>query len=244
MREFTMEDIPILFEDNHIIVVAKPQYLPSQADSSEDADLLTILKAFIKERDGKANDVYLGLVHRLDRVTGGVMVLAKTSKAASRLSEAIRNREVEKKYLAVILGSMREKQGVLSHYLKKHSANNIVYVATQGTEGAKLAELNYKELETVNEIISLEEIQLQTGRSHQIRVQFSAIGHPLFGDHKYGGDKLAEGFPIALWAVKLSFVHPVTKTNMVFVCYPPEDREPWKKFDLSGYFSVFKGSIE
>ncbi len=232
--------IPVLYEDKHIIVVVKPQNVPSQEDASGDADMLSILKGYIKERDGKQGNVYLGLVHRLDRVTGGVMVFAKNDKSASRLSEAIRNGNVTKKYLAVVLGKPARPEGTLVNYLKKHATTNVVYVSSEGTQGAKRAELTYKLLESKGGIISLTEIQLGTGRSHQIRVQMSAYGNPLFGDVKYGGDRLSKGHNLALWAFYLEFTHPVTGDTMRFVSYPPEDKEPWVKFDLEKYVQPYR----
>lgn len=239
MLNFTMDDVPILYEDSHIMVVVKPQNMPSQEDASGDMDLLTLLKNHIKERDNKPGNVFLGLVHRLDRVTGGLMVFAKNSKSAARLSAAIAEREVHKSYLAVVLGEMKERSGTLVNYLKKHSATNQVYVATEATIGAKRAELSYKVLDSLG-VISLLQIELKTGRSHQIRVQFASGGNPVFGDVRYGGDKLAKGHNLALWAARLDFYHPVTKENMVFVSYPPEEKEPWKKFNLFTYLDYFK----
>ena len=139
MKEFSIDDVSIMYEDSHILVAVKPQNIPSQADASEDTDLLTLLKNHIKQRDNKPGNVYLALLHRLDRVTGGLMVFAKNEKSASRLSRAIREREVKKSYIAVVLGQPREKQGTLVNYLKKHAATNQVYAATEGTEGAKKA---------------------------------------------------------------------------------------------------------
>lgn len=129
------------------------------------------------------------------------------------------------------------------NYLKKHAATNQVYAATEGTEGAKKAVLRYKVLESPG-VISLLAVELETGRSHQIRVQFAVNGNPVFGDVKYGGDKLSKGHNLALWAARLEFVHPVTGDNMIFVSYPPEDKEPWKKFDLGKYLDYFKNGLE
>ncbi|MEG1711141.1 MAG: RluA family pseudouridine synthase [Clostridia bacterium] len=239
MRTFTMDDIPVLYEDKHIIVVNKPQNIPCQEDASGDKDMLTIIKEYIKEKDNKPGNVFLGLVHRLDRVTGGVMVFAKNSKSAARLSEAIRDGDMIKKYLTVILGKLNETQGVMVNYLKKHSVTNIVYVATEATIGAKRAELKYRVLENLQDIISLVEIELVTGRSHQIRVQMEARGNPIFGDAKYGGDRLSKGHNLALWAVNLEFIHPITNERMMFVSYPPEDKEPWSKFELKKYLDYY-----
>lgn len=242
MKTFTIDDIQILYEDSHILVVVKPFNIPSQQDESGDIDMLTLLKDYIKAKYNKPGNVFLGLVHRLDRPTGGVMVFARNSKSAARLSAAIVNGEFEKNYLAVVLRQMNEKQGAIVSYLKKTEATNTVYVATSGTIGAKRAELRYKVLDDSLEVISLLKIQLATGRSHQIRVQLQSQGNPIFGDSKYGGDKLVKGTNLALWAAELSFNHPVTKERMVFVVYPP-DSEPWKKFNLEPHLNYFSKDI-
>ncbi|MFA6859891.1 MAG: RluA family pseudouridine synthase [Clostridia bacterium] len=230
-------ELNILYEDNHIIVVEKPQNVPTQEDESKDPDLLNMVKAYIKEKYNKPGNVFVGLVHRLDRPTGGVMVFAKTSKAAARLSEQITSGVFEKKYFTVVLGKPRETSNRLVHFLKKNEKENIVSIVPQSEEGAKRCELVYKTLETKDEI-SLCEVKILTGRSHQIRVQMSAIGNPVFGDAKYGGDKLGKGFNLALWAVQLKFEHPTTKQIMTFVSYPTEDMIPWKFFTISKYLMI------
>jgi len=217
----------IIFEDNHVIVVIKPQNMPTQEDESKDKDLLNIIKEYLPT-------AYCGLVHRLDRVTGGVMVFAKTSKAASRLSEQIKEGRVQKKYLAVVVGEPKSRQGKLENYLLKNPKTNVVEVVPSATQGAKRAELDYKILNIVKvkeNVVSLVEIDLKTGRSHQIRVQMANIGCPVFGDKKYGGDKLAKGWNTALWAHELVFAHPTTQDVMKFVVNPPETT-PWDRFEF------------
>lgn len=241
-RTFTMDDVPILYEDNHILVVVKPQNIPTQADSTGDLDLLSLLKEYVRVKYNKEGEAYLGLVHRLDRPTGGVMVFARNSKSAARLSEAIVTGDTEKKYLTVLNGAPKDKQGTIVSYLKKNSLTNTVYVATSATIGAKRAELEYKVLEEQG-LLSLVKVKLETGRSHQIRVQFASYGHPVFGDVRYGGDKLSKGNNLALWACELHFNHPVTKERMVFVAYPPEI-EPWNRFDMEKYLNYFNQSEE
>lgn len=226
-----MEDLKVLYEDNHIIVVVKPQNIPTQEDESKDKDMLTIVKEYIKEKENKPGNVFVGLVHRLDRPTGGVMVFAKTSKSASRLTEQIKNGEFKKRYLSVINGKPREKRGKLVNFLKKNPRNNTVMVVPELTTGAKRAELDYEVLEA-KEKVSLVDIKLHTGRSHQIRVQMKTIGCPVYGDVKYGGDILAKGHNLALWAYELKFVHPTTKENLTFKVYPPENIVPWNVFNL------------
>ncbi len=226
-----MENPLIIYEDNHIIVVVKEQNMPSCADDSKDDDLLTRIKEYIKVRDNKPGNVYIGLVHRLDRPTGGVMVYAKTSKAAARLSEQMKNGDFEKTYFAVLVGTCQVKSQTLKNYLKKNAITNTVYVCGQTVEGAKYAELEYNIVEEVNGL-SLAQIKLHTGRSHQIRVQMSYLGNPVFGDMRYGGVNAVKG-NLALFASTLAFTHPVTKERLVFKVEPPKDLTPWKLFDTS-----------
>ena len=234
-------DEMIIYEDNHIMVVVKPQNIPSQEDASRDKDMLTILKEYIKQRDNKAGNVYLGLVHRLDRPTGGVMVFAKTSKAASRLSEQIRNGGFEKNYLAVLDGTPKTNKGHLVHYLKKNEVDNIVAIVPSLTTGAKCAELDYNVLDTKDNL-SLVTVHLLTGRGHQIRVQMSAIKCPVFGDSKYGkGDKKHN---LALWAYNLQFEHPIKQEKMNFIVYPPDDLYPFNLFDINRFLNLKQTPIE
>ena len=235
-EQMQKEDLIVLYEDNHVIVVLKPQNVPSCEDETKDKDLLTVIKEHIKERENKQGNVYVGLVHRLDRPTGGVMVYAKSSTAAARLSEQMKTGDFEKKYAAVLTGTPREKDATLTNYLKKNPINNMVYVCPQGTEGAKFAELEYNILEEKNGL-SLALVKLHTGRSHQIRVQMANIGTPVYGDMRYGGEKAKKG-KLALWAVSLSFTHPVSKERMCFKIQPPADILPWKYFDTEKTVSI------
>lgn len=225
------QQLKVVYEDNHLLVVVKPQNILSQADSTNDEDMLTLCKQYIKEKNNKPGEVFVGLVHRLDRPTGGLMVFAKTSKCASRLSEQIRNGEFIKEYLTVVLNKPREESAKLTHYLKKDEINNVVRVVPMLESGAKKCELVYKTLQ-YNDKLSLLNVRLLTGRSHQIRVQMSTIGNAVFGDVKYKGD-IVKGYNLALWAYKLSFIHPTTKKVLNFVCYPPEDEIPWSYFNWS-----------
>ena len=214
-----MQDLKVLFEDNHIIVVEKSPNIPSQADKTEDIDMLSIVKQYIKEKYQKPGNVYLGLVHRLDRPVGGVMVFAKTSKSASRLSDQIRQKIFQKKYLAVVDGKIAQEEGELEDYLYKDERNNISKVVNKDKKNAKLAKLSYKVIK-YNEVkdLSLLEINLHTGRHHQIRVQLANFGHSIFGDQKYG--KRGQGKQIALWAYEISFEHPITKEVLTFKDLP------------------------
>lgn len=217
--------ISILYEDNHLLVVEKPVNIPVQEDKSGDEDFLTILKNDIKIRYNKPGNVYLGLVHRLDRPVGGVMVFAKTSKAASRLSDIIRRNKLDRKYLGVVRGTPQKKEAKLENYLYKDSKKNKVHVVSANHKGAKKAVLEYKTIGS-KEQLSLLSIQLHTGRSHQIRVQLSTMRCPLYGDQKYGQHVNRPGQQIALWARSLEFPHPTTKELMTFTSNPPNEY-PW-----------------
>ena len=230
----TPNDLVILYEDNHIIVVLKPQNIPCCEDSSKDPDLLSAVREYIRVTYNKQGNVYVGLVHRLDRPTGGVMVFAKSSKAAARLSEQLKEGDFEKKYFAVLVGAPREKKAVLTDYLKKNAVNNMVYVCGPTVEGAKIAKLDYKIIEEKGDL-SLADIRLHTGRSHQIRVQMSHMGTPVYGDMRYGGEKAKKGH-LSLWAYTLSFTHPVLKERMVFKVQPPKEEAPWSMFDIEKPF--------
>lgn len=214
--------INIIYEDNHLLVVEKKINIPVQADNSKDLDLLTMLKEFIKKRDNKPGNVYLGLVHRLDRPVGGVMVFAKTSKCASRLSEQIRNKTFKKSYYAVVEGKL-EKSGTFKDKLLKDSKTNIVRVDKTGKESI----LNYELVDYKNNY-SLVKINLITGRSHQIRVQFSSRNHALYGDQKYNVNSKV-GEQIALFSNSITFNHPITKEEITFTIDLP-NKYPWNIF--------------
>lgn len=214
--------INIVYEDNHLLVVEKPVNIPVQLDSSNDLDLLTILKNYLKEKYNKKGNVYLGLVHRLDRPVGGIMVFAKTSKCASRLSKQIQNHTFKKVYNAIVVGNIN-KEGIYKDHLFKNSKNNIVTVDSKGKE----AILSYKKIKTIDNL-SLVEVYLKTGRSHQIRVQFSHHGNPLYGDQKYNSLAIPHT-QIALFAKKITFNHPITNESVSFELPLPKI-DPWNKF--------------
>lgn len=214
-----MDKLKVLYEDNHIIVVEKIMNIPSQGDKTGDLDMLSIIKKYIKNKYEKPGNVYLGLVHRLDRPVGGVMVFAKTSKAASRLSEQVRNKTLKKSYLVIVNGKMEKKKDVLEDYLIKNEKNNISKVSNKEVKNAKFASLDYEVLKYSSELnLSVLKVNLHTGRHHQIRVQLSSRNHSIYGDQKYGGR--GHGKQICLWAYKLAFEHPVNKNNMAFVDLP------------------------
>ena len=233
----TYQDIPILYEDNHILVVVKPFNVPSQEDATKDPDMLTLLKDYLRDTYKKPGNIFLGLVHRLDRPTGGVMVFAKTSKAASRLSESIVSGDFEKKYFAVLAGTPRDKRGRLHDYLLKDEKNNVVSIVPMGVKGAKEAVLDYAVLEK-KENMSLVEVRLYTGRSHQIRVQTAAIGCPVVGDVKYADKKLVRSENLALWSSEIRFPHPTKKDIMVFRAFPDDTAFPWSEFDIERHLSI------
>lgn len=213
MEDLKVSNLKIFYEDNHIIVVEKIVNIPSQADSSKDIDMVTLIKKYLKEKYNKPGNVFLGLVHRLDRPVGGIMVFAKTSKAAARLTESMKKQEFHKKYIAVVRGILKENEKKLENYIMKDNKNNAV-ITTE--KNGKYACLSYKVLKEKEEL-SLVDITLMTGRHHQIRIQFKSIGHPLYGDQRYGEQDKKQ---IALYAYKLEFIHPVTKEKMTFINYP------------------------
>lgn len=267
-----VEDLNVIYEDNHVIVVIKPQNIPTQADESGDIDMLSIVKEYVKIKYNKPGNVYVGLVHRLDRPTGGLLVFAKTSKAASRLSEQMKSGLFVKKYLTIVVGKPNEKTKKLEHFLKKDERTNIVKIVPQGEMGAKKAELIYNVVDVYNDYIevpfepkikmkidqyedlskpeeieirmerkiintlSLVEVELLTGRSHQIRVQMASLKTPLYGDVKYGEVREERTSNLALWAYKLNFTHPTTKQLMSFKVFPNLENEPWEKFAGSEIF--------
>lgn len=231
-----MVDIQILYEDNHVLVVHKPPGVLSQEDASGRADILTLMKEDLKRRYGKPGNVYLGLVHRLDVGVGGVMVLAKTSKAASRLSKEIREHRFKKLYLAVCTGKVNPETGTLQDDLTKDHARNLVYTSRNQPSDLKEkskerpAILNYRVLETTQSK-SLVEIDLVSGRSHQIRVQFSSRGWPLVGDRRYDGSQQRSRSEesIALLAYSVIFQHPTTKEEIEVHAQIPDD-DWWQEF--------------
>ena len=232
-----MEDLKILYEDNHIIVVVKKPGIPTQEDKTGDKDMLTIVKEYIKVKYNKPGNVYLGLVHRLDRMVGGVMVFAKTSKAASRISEYIRQKNVKKRYLAVVNGTLpvSDQKVELRNYLVKNERLNMSRVVDSTTKGSKEAILEYKVLKnfTYNgKDYSLVDIDLHTGRHHQIRLQFTHIGNPHYGDIKYGQKVNKVGQNLALFSYYLSFFHPTKDEYLEFEFKPNELEKRDKIWDV------------
>lgn len=220
-------NINIIFEDNHLLVVEKPVNIIMQADDTKDSDLLSILKEYLVKKYNKPGDAYLGLVHRIDRPVGGVVVFAKTSKAAGRLSNQIRLKKMHKTYFAIVNGKMEQDTDTLKDYLYKNTNTNMVTVVNPMHDDAKEAILKYQVL-GYKDKLSLVKIELITGRSHQIRVQFASRDHALWGDQRYNKDAVSPQ-QIALWAASLSFLHPTTQQPLTFRLDPP-DRYPFNLF--------------
>lgn len=217
----------IIYEDNHLLIINKKAGQLVQGDKTGDESLLDLLKNHIKIRDEKPGNVFLGLVHRIDRPTSGLVIFAKTSKALSRLTQMVKNREIRKIYWALVGKEPMPQQQRLVHYLKKNEKNNKAIVFPYATEGAKEAILTYRILKTLDNYRLLE-IDLETGRHHQIRAQLSQIGAPIKGDLKYGSPRSNSDGGISLLARKLSFVHPVSKESIEVTAPVPQNDAVWR----------------
>ncbi|MBU4537475.1 MAG: RNA pseudouridine synthase [Weeksellaceae bacterium] len=229
MHESQNNDIAyqIVFEDNHLLIINKKAGQLVQGDKTGDASLLDLIKDFIKKRDKKPGNVFLGLVHRIDRPTSGLVIYAKTSKALTRLTQMVKNREIKKTYWAVVPKEMIPQSQRLVHYLQKNEKTNKATVFIKPTENAKESILNYQIIKTLDNF-QLLEIDLETGRHHQIRAQLSKIGVPIKGDLKYGAARSNPDGGIYLHARKLAFIHPVTKENLEVVAPVPQNDAVWK----------------
>lgn len=214
--------IDIVFEDNHILVINKKPSQIVQGDKTGDIPLTEILKSYLKEKHNKPGNVYMGLIHRLDRPTSGLVVFAKTDKAAKRLSKIFQDRDLTKTYWAVVQKMPEENTGFLTHTLKKNEQKNKSFVVKANTQGGKVAELKY-ELKGSSDRYHLLEVELFTGRHHQIRCQLAHIGCPIKGDVKYGFDRANKDLSIHLHARKISFIHPVKKEEITLIAKPPTD---------------------
>ncbi|RNC85809.1 MAG: RNA pseudouridine synthase [Balneola sp.] len=223
----TTPNIPIIYEDNHLLVIDKPAGVLSQEDRTGAPDVLTLCKKYIKKEYKKPGNVWLGLVHRLDRPVSGLMVLAKTSKAASRLSEEVRKNNMSKTYWALVYG-MAPMEQQLTHFLEKDRRTNLVKAYNSKKKGGKEARLSFSTIKQSKDY-SVVEVNLETGRPHQIRVQLAKIGHPIFGDYKYGEQGTGPGKQLALRSMKLSFKHP-TKDEMLSFEAPAPKKQPWDIF--------------
>lgn len=217
----------IVYEDNHLLIINKKVGQLVQGDKTGDEPLLDSIKNFIKIRDDKPGNVFLGLVHRIDRPTSGLVIYAKTSKALSRLTQMVKNREIKKTYWAVVPKEMIPKSQRLVHYLQKNEKTNKAVVFIKATEGAKEAILTYHVIKTLDNYLLLE-IDLETGRHHQIRAQLSKTGVPIKGDLKYGSPRSNPDGGINLHARKLEFIHPVTKEKIEVIAPVPQNDAIWR----------------
>ncbi|MBW2937772.1 RluA family pseudouridine synthase [Aureisphaera sp. CAU 1614] len=218
----TPENLEVLYEDNHLIIVNKRPGDIVQGDKTGDTPLSEVVKGFIAKKYDKPGDVFLGVVHRLDRPTSGIVVFARTSKALARMNKLFSERETEKTYWAVVKNPLPSEGEKLVHYLKRNPKQNKSYAYPKEISGSKKAVLRYKLIKTLKNYFVLE-IELETGRHHQIRAQLAAINCPIKGDLKYGFDRSNEDGSIHLHARKLCFIHPVKKERLEIVALPPED---------------------
>ena len=218
----TKENLQVLFEDNHLIIINKRSGDISQGDKTGDKPLSDAVKAYIKEKYNKPGAVFLGVVHRLDRPTSGVIIFARTSKALTRLTKMLRDKEINKTYWAVVKNEPKKEKDSLINFLKKNPKNNKSYVQKKEVEGSKKAILHYQVIKKLNNY-SLMEINLETGRHHQIRTQLSHIGSPIKGDLKYGFNRSNKDGSIHLHARKIKFTHPVSKEEINCIAPTPND---------------------
>ncbi|MDT7830780.1 RNA pseudouridine synthase [Flavobacteriaceae bacterium S356] len=218
----TKDSLQVLFEDNHIIIINKRAGDIVQGDKTGDTPLSDIVKQYIKEKYQKPGDVFLGVVHRLDRPTSGIVMFARTSKALERLNKMLREKQIQKTYWAVVKNLPKKENNTLVHFLKKNPKNNKSTVYTKETEGSKKAYLHYKTVKKLDNY-SLLEIDLETGRHHQIRAQLSYIGSPIKGDLKYGFDRSNKDGSIHLHARRIQFIHPVKKDEVIITAPPSKD---------------------
>jgi 23S rRNA pseudouridine1911/1915/1917 synthase len=215
-------NLQVIYEDNHLIVVNKRVGDIVQGDKTGDKPLSEVVKEYIKDKYNKPGEVFLGVVHRLDRPTTGIVVFARTSKALSRMNELFSNRETQKTYWAVVKNKPIKSQDKLVHYIKRNEKNNTSKAHLNEVPDSKLASLEYKIIKELTNYTALE-IQLHTGRHHQIRAQLAAIGSPIKGDLKYGFDRSNPDGGIHLHARKLFFTHPVSKEVITIIAPTPDD---------------------
>ena len=218
----TKNNLQILHEDNHIIVINKRVGDLVQGDKTGDKPLSEVVKEYIKDKYNKPGEVFLGVVHRLDRPTTGIVVFARTSKGLTRLNELFKNRETQKTYWAIVKNKPQKPEDKLVHFLKRNEKNNTSKAHTNEVPESKLASLDYRIIKELTHYFALE-INLHTGRHHQIRAQLSSIGSPIKGDLKYGFDRSNPDGGIHLHARQLVFVHPVSKENIIVIAPVPED---------------------
>ena len=217
----------ILYEDNHIIIVNKPPRIPVQGDKTGDITLLDVGKQYIKKEYNKPGNVYLGLPHRLDRPTSGIVILSKTSKSLSRITELFREKKIKKTYWAVVKEKLKTDNGTLINFLKKNKTLNKSFVSKNEQKGFLKSELNYQLLKKLDNYF-LYEINLITGRHHQIRVQLSHVKSPIKGDIKYGAKRTNKNGSIHLHSRCIQFIHPIKKEKIIITAPPPQNDPIWK----------------
>lgn len=222
------QHIKIIYEDNHLIAANKPVGMLTQGDETGDWTLMDELKKYIRRKYNKPGDAFLGSFHRIDRVSSGVVIYAKTSKALVRMNETIRDRKIKKQYYAVVDGRPSLQEINLTHYLEKDKKKNISKAYDMAKKNRKESSLSYTVLAYLDQV-SLLDIQLHTGRSHQIRVQLSKIGYPIVGDKKYGAERNTQTNGIALHCKTMSFIHPVKKEEITIKADFPRFY-PWSNF--------------
>lgn len=218
----TPKNLQVLYKDNHIIIVNKRSGDITQGDKTGDTPLSDVVKAYIKDKYNKAGNVYLGVVHRLDRPTSGVIIFARTSKALERLNKMLRDKKIYKTYWAIVKNHPKKEKDTLINFLKKNPKNNKSSVFNKEIKGSKRAVLHYEVIKKLDNY-SLLQIDLETGRHHQIRAQLSAIGYPIKGDLKYGFNRSNKDGSIHLHARKIEFIHPVSKQKIKVIAPTPKD---------------------
>ena len=218
----TKENLQVLYEDNHIIIINKRAGDITQGDKTGDKPLSDVVKEYVKDKYNKPGNVFIGTVHRLDRPTSGIVIFARTSKALERLNKMLRDKTINKTYWALVKNKPKKESDTLIDFLKKDTKKNKSFVYKKEIEGSKKATLHYKIIKKLDNY-SLLEIDLETGRHHQIRTQLSSIGSPIKGDLKYGFDRSNKDGSISLHARKIEFIHPVSKENISLIAPTPED---------------------
>ncbi|MGJ8745369.1 RluA family pseudouridine synthase [Polaribacter sp.] len=218
----TKENLQVLFEDNHIIIINKRAGDITQGDKTGDKPLSDVVKEYVKDKYNKPGNVFIGTVHRLDRPTSGIVIFARTSKALERLNKMLRDKTIHKTYWAIVKNAPKIKSNTLTNFLKKDTKKNKSFVYKKEIEGSKKATLHYVVIKKLDNY-SLVEIDLETGRHHQIRTQLSHIGSPIKGDLKYGFDRSNKDGSISLHARKIEFIHPVSKEKITLTAPTPKD---------------------
>ena len=218
--KLVLQDSDILFEDNHLIIVNKPCGVLVQGDKTGDTPLLEVIKKYIKDKYDKKGNVFLGLVNRIDRPTSGIVIYSKTSKALSRMNEKLKNREIKKIYWLIISNKFGYKEGKLEGWFKKNKKKNKSFFFDNEKSDSKFGQLTFKKIQTLEKYCKIQ-VELITGRHHQIRCNFSEIGYPILGDLKYGSKRSNKDGGIYLHSREIDFIHPVSKKKINIKADPP-----------------------